>query len=153
MYPNQRSLHVHKEKDTDEVYARFNLESADTALKVLSPNAFKLWFYFAKNADKYEMQIYSVKVMADCGFKKNTYSKVWKELEFLGYIVKSENNGNHYDFYEKPIITEEVKMLIHKANEETIEKYLKDQADQIEQAHSMTMDYLQSLRDSRYKQV
>ena len=152
MYPNQRSLQINKDTDGDEVHTSINIHAANTALKVLTPNAFKMWFYFAKNTDGYELALYSIKVMEDCGFKKNTYGKVWKELEDLGYIVKSNLSNSHYDFFERPM-TQEEKMIIHKVNDETIEKYLKEQEDQIEQAHSMTMDYLQSLRDSRYKQV
>ena len=60
---NQRNIAVNKESaDQYNLYAKINLEALETAMQVLSPNAFKIWIYFAKNQKAthliYLLQIY-----------------------------------------------------------------------------------------------
>lgn len=81
----------------------------------LSANAFKMWVYLGKNQNNYTFALSKIDVLKWCNFSKNTYSTVFKELEKHGYLVKSKENSNHYDFYEKPKEPEEkTTITIHK---------------------------------------
>ena len=114
MYANQRSVCVNRD-DADEanVYSKQRISTLETARKILSGNGFKLWTYFAQNADGYEFALYSKHVIDKCRFGENTYTKVFKELVNLGFLVQSEDNHKHYDFYESPR-AEKIDITIHK---------------------------------------
>lgn len=103
MYANQRSVCVNRdEADDKHIYSKQRISSLETARKMLSGNGFKLWTYFAQNQDGYEFALYSKHVIDKCRFGANTYTKVFKELVDLGFLVQNIDNQSHYDFYETP---------------------------------------------------
>ena len=100
--PNQRIIKIEKAKtDMDNIYTKLNIEASSTALATLSANGFKLWFYFAKNENNYEMLLFRVNVTEQCGMSENTYRSAFKELVQKGYLVQSKGNKNYFHFYEK----------------------------------------------------
>ncbi len=47
---NQKTITTKAAKhDKDNIYAMINIEAASVAMELLKPNAFKVWFYLAKN--------------------------------------------------------------------------------------------------------
>ena len=71
------------------------------AMSNLSANAFKLWVYMADNANGYPLILYSRDFEHKASVSQSTYTRVFKELEEKGYIIKSKNAKNFYLFKEK----------------------------------------------------
>jgi hypothetical protein len=121
---NQRVITTKKEpcskKSTTQYYTAINLKALELAMKTLSPNAFKMWVYLGKNKDNYTFALSKVDTLKWCGFSKGTYSKAFEELEENGFLVKTKDGSNHYDFYELPKEKkEELPVItIHKATKE-----------------------------------
>ena len=47
---NQKTITTKGAKhDKDNIYGMINVEAAGEAMEILKPNAFKVWFYLAKN--------------------------------------------------------------------------------------------------------
>lgn len=121
---NQRVITTKKEpcskKAATQYYTAINLKALELAMSSLSPNAFKMWVYLGKNKDNYTFALSKVDTLKWCGFSKGTYSKAFDELEDKGFLVKSKENSNHYDFYELPKEEEEdlPVITIHKTTNE-----------------------------------
>lgn len=100
--PNQRTIKIEKAKtDMKNIYTKLNIDASNYALSKLSANGFKLWFYFAKNETNFEMLLFRVNVIEQCGMSENTYRSAFKELTEKGFLVQSKKDKNHYHFYEK----------------------------------------------------
>ena len=59
-----------------------------------------MWVYLGKNQNNYTFALSKVDALKWCGFSKNTYGAAFKELVEEGYLVQSDKQSNHYDFYE-----------------------------------------------------
>jgi hypothetical protein len=119
---NQRTITTKKEpcsKAADQHYTAINLKALEIAMSALSANAFKMWVYLGKNQNNYTFALSKVDTLKWCGFSKNTYSTVFKELESKGFLVRSKANSNHYDFYELPREEEDQTIItVHKEDPE-----------------------------------
>ena len=67
----------------------------------LSGNEFKLWTYFADNANGYKMDFYPSDFIRTAGVSYDTYRRAFKTLEKKGYIIASHKMKNLYIFIEK----------------------------------------------------
>ena len=127
--PNQRTITTKKEPCSKAVQphsTEIYLKALEIAMSSLTPNAFKMWVYLGKNQNNYTFALSKVDTLKWCGFSKNTYTTVFKELEDKGFLVKAKDNSNHYDFYELPKEEEEEQptITIHKTiNKQPEEKH------------------------------
>lgn len=116
---NQRTITTNKEpcskKSAAEYYTAINLNALELAMSTLSPNAFKMWVYLGKNQNNYTFALSKVDTLKWCGFSKNTYTTVFRELEGKGYLVERQDGSKHFDFYEIPREEEDQPVItIHK---------------------------------------
>lgn len=114
---NQRTITTRKEpcsRSADQHYTAINLNALEAAMSILSANAFKMWVYLGKNQNNYTFALSKVDTLKWCGFSKNTYTTVFKELESKGFLVRSNEKSNHYDFYEMPKEEDQPVITIHK---------------------------------------
>ena len=99
---NANLAHANQGVNDNIQYAKININAAEMALLILSPIAFKLWFYFDENKNGCNLRISKIKIFKDCGFNNHKYNKAWNELINLGYIIKKDGSNDQYDFYEEP---------------------------------------------------
>lgn len=85
--------------DTQNIYAKINIEAMECAMALLKPNTFKVWCYMAKNQNNYTFALSCVDACRFCKISKPTYLACIQELIDTGYLVNT--HGNSYDFYEK----------------------------------------------------
>lgn len=115
--PNQRSITTHKEPTNNEseenYYARYNLIALKKAMSSLTPKAFELWIYLAKNQDNHFFWLSKVDFLSWSNVGESSYYEAFKELERLGYLVIKRGTKNKYDFYEIPK-DEKIAITIHK---------------------------------------
>ena len=64
-------------------------------------SALKLWLYFNKNQDGYDVEL-SQKACLNWGIKKDSYYAGIEELVNKGYLIPIHSGSNVYKFYEKP---------------------------------------------------
>ena len=134
MYANQKTVTINKESTEFKRFASVHLQNLDDAMATLTPNTFKLWVYFAKNIDGYELVLYRSNVMRKCKFGASTYTKAMQELINLKYLIPTED-GKGYDFYDSPretsdcIITIQVlcKQYFYKNCQNLVRRQTKDQ--------------------------
>ena len=98
-YPNQRMIHVNREKLT-KGFLGINNESWMAASRDLGPHALRLYLYFAANADDYTFALSPAHIQQAIGMPRSTYHDQFKKLVERGYLVQS--NGNTFEFYERP---------------------------------------------------
>lgn len=98
-YPNQRIVHIHREKPNTDFLGIKN-ENWKAAARDLSAHALKLYFYFAANADHYEFALSQAAITEDIGMARSTFHDQFHILVNKGYLVNT--HGNRYEFYEKP---------------------------------------------------
>lgn len=112
--PNQRTIKVNKTlSDKNHIYAILNIAAIERAAYLLTPTAFKLWLYLAKNQDGYTFEFYKVDAMKFGNFSERAYPTAFKELVNNGYL--KETSKNHYSFYELPLDNEPIIIEINKA--------------------------------------
>lgn len=111
---NQEVAEVKKEPcDTDNIYAKINIEAMQLAMKDLTPVQFQVWLYFAKNQAGYVFAVSPAAALNEFGIKKDSFQKAKTVLKEKGYLVPNPAKGkNYYVFYEKPI---EELMYVEKA--------------------------------------
>lgn len=98
--PNQKVVKVmHDICNENHIYTQCNVKSNKRAIKELSPNAYKLYMYFALNHHEYTFALSSVDVQNTTGMSDTTYKKCVRELIEKEYLVKSKTKGL-YIFYE-----------------------------------------------------
>lgn len=98
-YPNQRVVTVHREAIKSNFLGIKN-ENWKAAARDLGAHAFKLYIYFASNADNYEFALSPAAIQGEIGMARSTYHDQFRTLVSKGYLVQS--GGNSYDFYEVP---------------------------------------------------
>ena len=81
-------------------YFKVSNENLNIALYNLKGNAFKLWVYFADNANGHIIDLYPVDFCTKAGVSDGTYRRAFTELEEKGYLTQSEKNENLYLFSE-----------------------------------------------------
>lgn len=95
-YANQKTITIHKGKNLG-VFCQVPKEALYSAARILSHGAFKLWLYFASNADNYTFDFSFAHADQNLNISKSTRTRAMNELQELGYLVDKGNN--HYDFY------------------------------------------------------
>ena len=98
-YPNQRLVHVHRERAAKDFLGIKN-ENWMAASRVLGATALRLYLYLAANADNYTLALSPAAITRDIGMARSTYGDQFKKLVNMGYLVPA--GGNTYDFYEVP---------------------------------------------------
>lgn len=101
---NQKIVRIagRKPRDRNNLFATMNLEALQHAMQELKGSSFKLWAYFNKNQDKYQLEL-SQKACAEWGIKKDSYYSAVKDLSEKGYLVPITPYSNIFDFHEMPI--------------------------------------------------
>ena len=114
--PNQRGIKTHKEKcDKQNLYTLLNLEALQKAMSALTPKAFELWIYLAKNQDQHFFWLSKVDFLYWSNIKGSSYYNAFNELVENGYLLKKEDQENQYDFYELPMETpDKIGITTHK---------------------------------------
>lgn len=111
---NQKTIAcLHKEPcDTNNLYAKINLNAMDKAAQDLSAGGFKLWCYFAKNSPSYKNWELSSKDAGNSfGLKSSQYYSAVDELIKKHYLIESlsnNSNANSWEFYELPQSSETI---------------------------------------------
>ena len=119
--PNQKVVKVEKEVcNKQNLYAAINLQAMEGAALALDAGAFKLWCYFAKNANNYEFALSSKAVEENFGIKIKQYNNAVHELINKGYLVNTK--GNNYTFYEIPVNTKSNNDVITKEDNDVMTK-------------------------------
>lgn len=96
---------LHKEPcDTNNLYAKINLNAMEQAAQNLNAGAFKLWCYFAKNNPTYKNWDLSSKDASNSfGLKTSQYNTAVEELIDKNYLIEIETDSkkaNLWEFYE-----------------------------------------------------
>lgn len=98
-YPNQRIVHIHRERPAADFLGIKN-ENWKAAARDLSAHALKLYLYLAANADNYELALSQAAIREEIGMARSTYHDQFHVLVDKGYLVPA--HGNTYDFFETP---------------------------------------------------
>lgn len=103
--PNQDFVTISKEPcDTDNLYAKVNIEAMKLAMKDLTPAQFEVWMYFAKNQAGYTFAVSPAGALDEFGIKKDTFQKAKQVLKDKGYLIENLAKGkNHWIFKEIPV--------------------------------------------------
>lgn len=123
--PNQRYIKINKElcdnKSADNYYARINLIALQEAMHYLTPKAFELWIYFAKNLDKHTFYLSKVDFLSWSNIGKTSYYNAFNELVSNNYLIpidKESKEPKKYNFYEIPKEEkEDIFVTVNKATE------------------------------------
>ena len=102
IYPNQRSITVHKSKAVRGEFTTINLRATMKAMKDLSYSAYMLYSYCSLNKDGYEFGLSKAYLCENTALSKNTYYSAFHELEEKGYFVCAQESTTKYHFYESP---------------------------------------------------
>lgn len=99
--PNQRVVTVkHEPCNKDNLYTMCNIAANKTAMKELSPNAYKLYMYFDLNQDGYTFALSFKDVHNVTGMSDKTYHKAINELIEKKYLVQIKDSSNQFMFYD-----------------------------------------------------
>lgn len=105
-FPNQKMVRIDKAVcDTENKYAKINIEAMALAARTLDFKSFELWIYFAKNQDDFKMALSNKAVRDEFGMKKDSYDSAIAILRGAGYLTNIR--GNYYEFHEFPVEEEE----------------------------------------------
>ena len=102
---NQKVITIQKEvcnnQNKDNYYAKINLKALQKAMIDLDTEAsIKMWLYFAKNQNGYQMALSSIDAIMWGIGSKGSYDRAIKILIEKGYLVKQEDKKDYYNFYE-----------------------------------------------------
>lgn len=98
--PNQKVVRiVHTLCDDNHLYTRCNLKANKTAMKELTPSAYKLYMYLLWNNNDYVFALSPVDVCNETNISNSSYKRAVKELIEFGYLVQSKQK-NRYTFFE-----------------------------------------------------
>lgn len=102
---NQKVITIQKEvcnnQNKDNYYAKINLNALQKAMIDLDTEAsIKMWLYFAKNQNGYQMALSSIDAIMWGIGSKGSYDRAIKMLIEKGYLVKQEDKKDYYNFYE-----------------------------------------------------
>lgn len=100
--PNQKKIYIERSSDkAKRDFFKVSNYSLETAMYNLKNNAFKLWIYFADNANGYELDLYPVDFCLKASVSRSTYERAFNELEEKGYLKQSPKQKNVYLFTEE----------------------------------------------------
>lgn len=116
---NQKTVKVIKELcNKENIYTAINLNALNKAGKDLSGDAFKMWVYFSKNQNGYELELSSKHAEETFSLSKRRYDNSIQELIREGYLVDTNTDPNEvknrWTFYEIPLDTKSDKPLQQK---------------------------------------
>ena len=97
-YPNQRIVHIHREKAKTDFLGIKN-ENWMYASRDLGAHALRLYLYLAANADGFNLALSPADIRQRIGMPTSTYRDQFLVLLDKGYLVP---NRSGYDFYELP---------------------------------------------------
>lgn len=119
--PNQKIINIKSKAlcDTDNLYAKVNINAMLQAMKNLTPRAFEIWLYLAKNQNNYTFSFSPLSVQKETGIPKKTVQDCIRVLIENNYLIQRNDDSNIYDFYEIPQEKEEENIIIqtHKEQE------------------------------------
>ena len=101
MVPNQRVVHVHREKCYKN-FLQIKKENWYAANEDLTPYGLQVYLYLAGNKDGYAFELSQEAALIEAGIKKTTFHKYINEMVEKGYLVPRRDGSNIYDFYERP---------------------------------------------------
>jgi len=131
--PNQKKILI--ERSSESVRKNFfkvSNESLQEAMYNLDANAFKLWIYFADNANGYSMDLYPCDFITTANVSDDTYRRAFKKLEKKGYLIASTKVKNLYifkeisDSAEKPVKADVINSVDKVTLEEIKKTYFAD---------------------------
>ena len=97
--PNQKIIHINREKVTDN-FLQIKKENWYNANKDLEPYGLQLYLYLAGNKDGFDLALSQKAAEEEAGIRSTTFHKYVNVLIEKGYIVNRQ--GNIFDFYEVP---------------------------------------------------
>ena len=97
-FPNQRTVHIHREKAKTDFLGIKN-ENWMYVSRDLGAHALRLYLYLAANADGFNLALSPADIRQSIGMPTSTYRDQFLVLIDKGYLVP---NGSKYDFYELP---------------------------------------------------
>lgn len=97
-YPNQRIVHINREKAKSDFLGIKN-ENWMYASRDLGAHALRLYLYLAANADGFNLALSPADIRQRIGMPTSTYRDQFLVLIDKGYLVPSKSG---YDFYELP---------------------------------------------------
>ena len=102
-YPNQKHICINKDKYNKAfIYAIYKQDALKTAMKDLTPKAFIMWCYLAKNTDGFEFWLSKADFFNWTNLSESSYRRAIEELIDKHYLIKKNKNKEYYDFYEYP---------------------------------------------------
>ena len=101
--PNQKKIRIAKrtKRSKTNLYATMNIDALQAAVRNLKGSALKMWLYFNKNQEDFELEL-SQKACAAWGIKKDSYYDGIEELTRKRYLLPTHWGSNVYYFYESP---------------------------------------------------
>lgn len=110
-FPNQRVVNTVKQNYTESkvIFYMGCLDNMCEAMAALSGNGFKLYMYFAKNANGYMETISPSHIAKITGLTRPTYYRAFDELVEHHYLCLHKDKSATYSFYEKPHFKEGAK--------------------------------------------
>ena len=99
-YPNQKVIHINKNKYTAN-FLQVGIDEWQTAFKKLTPSAFAVYLYLASNADGFDLALSQKAIENALGIKKTAYHTAIEALKKEGYIEVLQ--GNIEVFHTAPV--------------------------------------------------
>ena len=100
-FANQKTITIHKPKIVGQ-FCQVPIDCIYHAMVDLKDSAFKLWLYFASNADNYTFDFSFAHASKCTGISESSRTRAMKELTEKGYLI--DLGRNHYNFYLQPDI-------------------------------------------------
>ena len=99
-YPNQKVIHINKNKYTAN-FLQVGIDEWQTAFKKFTPSAFAVYLYLASNADGFDLALSQKAIENALGIKKTAYHNAIEALKKEGYIEVLQ--GNIEVFHTAPV--------------------------------------------------
>ena len=99
-YPNQKVIHINKNKYTAN-FLQVGIDEWQTAFKKFTPSAFAVYLYLASNADGFDLALSQKAIENALGIKKTSYHDAIEALKKEGYIEVLQ--GNIEVFHTTPV--------------------------------------------------
>ena len=102
--PNQRAININKlpTDDKENFYTKIRLDALEIAMSTLTPKAFELYMYLAKNKNGFILQLSKVDFLKWTNLSESSYRRAFEELVNIGYLIPKHGTTTKYDFYELP---------------------------------------------------
>ena len=112
-YPNQKVIHINKNKYTAN-FLQVGIDEWQTAFKKFTPSAFAVYLYLASNADGFDLALSQKAIENALGIKKSAYHNAIEALKKEGYIEVLQ--GNIEVFHTAPVRKCEPEIIKEKPN-------------------------------------